>query len=366
MKTIRHLDTSADLRQHQSERLPVRDFADELRKEGRSNLDHHPNPGGAPLPQPQLHMAAAQGSIQVTIQPAENRFAVQTGVAPAPSDSTSVAFLAGKLSLVDGPAVQLGLIGTSIAHPGSPSLEAAATSDPQAPGAIIPAPSVPAGRLAAEAPVIKKTEEPRLLGEIGQQRTEIPQVAYNAGAGADGSAEWIATQEQMGAVVQPTGVTEALRVSRVFGVHLLASTYLSELVAVENSTPAVSVDTAALAVQSSLGETSAHLFEELHVPVDRPAPASAWTQWVEASSVLLNTEVQVATSESGPSSAASATSAGASQAIWPESSMRLTKQKDGSVAVWVRDYRMGDEGALRLVGVWGAMERKTGIRSIYP
>lgn len=157
----------------------------------------------------------------------------------------------------------------------------------------------------------------------------------------------LTTQLQLGTVVQPIGVTEALLGSRVFGMHLLAGGYLSELVLPEGETADVSLD-AETAVQSSVVS-----------PEERPLPAdllrsSRSSSLEDQSSIealttqiaLVENEVSEATSETFSRTPVATAATSAPLAQWLERSLRFTKQADGSTAVWLRDYRAGaDEGA---------------------
>lgn len=160
---------------------------------------------------------------------------------------------------------------------------------------------------------------------------------------------WSATQEQLNAIVQPTGVTEALLGSRVFGIHLLASTYLSELSASSDPSSNLNAEQAATKWLETSAEKGTGAPEE---PTDNLSNEVEYQLPTEVGAA-----VDVFTDQSGyaeltnlrHASATSVAAVEASSVIWPESSMRLTKQRDGVTVIWLRDYRTGSEDASRLV-----------------
>jgi hypothetical protein len=173
---------------------------------------------------------------------------------------------------------------------------------------------------------------------------------------------WSALQEQLNAIVQPTGVTEALLGSRVFGVHLLASTYLSELSASSDPASNWNAEQAAPKWLETSAETGTGLAKE---------PTGNLSNEVEYQlPTEIGTAVDVSTDESGNAELtnlrhANTTSAAAVETlweIWPESSMRLTKQRDGSTVVWLRDYRTSSEDASQLVASLITDANAKGIR----
>jgi hypothetical protein len=172
----------------------------------------------------------------------------------------------------------------------------------------------------------------------------------------------VATQEQLGVAVQPTGITEALLGSRVFGVHLLASTYLSELTAQGES----GTGTLPGVTSSTMANTSPQLQSAVsEVPLDFSETshnASLHEEVAVALGVLVKSEATEATSHSQPVSGASIALEGASTMLWPESLLRLTRERDGSAVIWVRDYRMSDEGASQVVDALVKGAETAGIR----
>lgn len=171
-----------------------------------------------------------------------------------------------------------------------------------------------------------------------------------------------ATEKQLSVALQPTGITEALPGSRVYGVHLLASTYLSELVTrgapVTEGLPDVTPPTMAnppWQPHAGVSDVPPDLSETIH-------DASLHEEVVAVLSLLTEGEATEATSHAPPTGGASIASAEASTLLWPESSLRLTKQRDGSAVIWLRDYRMPHQEASQAVDVLVKGAKTAGIR----
>jgi hypothetical protein len=156
-------------------------------------------------------------------------------------------------------------------------------------------------------------------------------------------------QQLLGTVVQPIGVTEALLASRLFGMHLLAGTYLSELTLSEDPTSDATFD-AVKAVQSS----AIPLDEQTTTAGSRSSPGMASPEEQSPAAALVMQVAQAQdeaaeTSYDASSQTAAATgSTGAPVAQWLERSLRFTKQADGSTVAWLRDYRVGGHEAADL------------------
>jgi hypothetical protein len=172
----------------------------------------------------------------------------------------------------------------------------------------------------------------------------------------------IATQEQLSVAVQPTGITEALLGSRVYGVHLLASAYLSELTTRGEPDPEALADV----TLPTMTNTPAQSYEAVsNVPPDLSGTthnASLHEEAVAMLSSLVESEATEAVSHTQSTGSASAVSAEASTMLWPESSLRLTRQRDGSAVIWLRDYRMPHEEASQVVDVLMKGAEAAGIR----
>ena len=185
--------------------------------------------------------------------------------------------------------------------------------------------------------------------DVSKPHAAVLPVAHAFSRMSAGITTGITTQEQLSVAVQPTGITEALLGSRVFGVHLLASTYLSELAARGAVDPEVVADAALQEMVSTPSQTHA-LSSDVSSDLNATAPSKPLHEDAVAMlSLLLEGEATAAVSHQPSSGAVSIAAAQASTFIWPESSLRLIKQHDGSSVVWLRDYRMPSEDASHLI-----------------
>lgn len=176
-----------------------------------------------------------------------------------------------------------------------------------------------------------------------------------------GSQAWLSTQQQLDVTVAPTGVTENLLGSRVFGVHLLASTYLSELVpreeegTVTDSTPGQSEAPTPTITQSVATHVTATFVEA----AAEQAPRGEAAIILDA---IMNEEMAPVADEAHPARATAMATSAAATLAWPESLLRLTKGGDGSTVVWLRDYRADGEKASSLVSALVEGARAQGTR----
>lgn len=170
----------------------------------------------------------------------------------------------------------------------------------------------------------------------------LPQAEAQALAMALSDAEQL-TQ----ATVTPTGVTEALLGARVYGWHAMAQVYLSELSAADRGGDKASgVDTSQssspLAATAQVAEHAANT-----------ATSSLFAEGIVAApqaDIATPATVRGATDEAPPATIAELASADSSAAgYWPERSLRYTRQRDGGSVAWLRDFRLGDGEAARLV-----------------
>jgi len=177
---------------------------------------------------------------------------------------------------------------------------------------------------------------------------------------SSGMAEGMGSKEQLGVPVMPKGITEALPGSRVYGVHLLAGTYLSELATRKHSNTDA---------ESDIAVSDAASLQMQEVAPDVPSVSDQTTSiallrkgLTAAMSFVVQDEVGMAANIPQSSGAARLTSEAASAMSWPPSSLRLTKQRDGSSVIWLRDYRMSDEDTSRLVEALLSGAEAEGIR----
>lgn len=156
--------------------------------------------------------------------------------------------------------------------------------------------------------------------------------------------QWL--DEAQPVIAAPAGVTEALLEARVYGWHAMAQSYLSELIAADGvgKTPPVSqaVALAPGAVTAGSNEqqlANATMLAELVVQASAVAPVGAEPM---QSSLAQDGAVPVTTATATPSECSAPT-------LWPERSLRFTRQRDGSGVAWIRDFRLGDAEATQLV-----------------
>lgn len=147
--------------------------------------------------------------------------------------------------------------------------------------------------------------------------------------------------------VVPTGVTETLLEARVFGWHAMAQAYLSELTAADAGVKPSGTWPSGRAGQ----ETSAQAASDPQacngavavVPAEQVAPTLA--------ADALATPLSPTAEETTPAHALETSAPGSSApALWPERSLRYTRQRDGSRVAWLRDFRLGDNEASALIG----------------
>lgn len=214
-----------------------------------------------------------------------------------------------------------------------------------------------------QAPVISRITgggEPTRASVVASASSE----AVSASSGSEISAGINTESAQpLGDVVQPTGITEDLAGSRVFGVHLLASTYLSELYASTGQA-------ASLASLNTVPSASEGMTEDI-VNVSPGAPGNVVGAMADTSSsdeavgvfdLLARKAVDAAMDESRSSAPATVAPETSQEALWAEDSLRFTKQRDGSLTLWLRDYRMNDTQAIQVIG---ALVHEAGSRGMH-
>jgi hypothetical protein len=162
-------------------------------------------------------------------------------------------------------------------------------------------------------------------------------------------APMMSTQEQilLNTVVQPTGITEALLGSRVYGVHLLAGAYLSELVVSESEGELTGphAETPQLTEQAVAQEPAASVLLDVNTDVpDESLPTQALVSAIDS---VAESESSMPTDDIALANTAA--SDGTSTLLWSERSLRFTPQRDGTAIAWVRDYRLESREAPRLI-----------------
>ncbi len=143
-------------------------------------------------------------------------------------------------------------------------------------------------------------------------------------------------------VVTPVGMTQQFLESRVYGVHLLPSAYLSEVslaVDVPQEIAAVYTTGAQAAhTASRLSDTHGHVSEWTVIDAAQEHALGASPNLFSENEVTDEMVTPSATTRSMASTLASAIS-------WPESLLRLTKNHDGSFVIWLRDFRLNNGDA---------------------
>ncbi|MBE1162742.1 hypothetical protein [Dyella acidiphila] len=151
---------------------------------------------------------------------------------------------------------------------------------------------------------------------------------------------------QAEATVAPTGVTEALLSARVFGWHAMAQAYLSELTAADHQAP----QHASATTSQTLAAGNASASEAT------PAASASTTLIAETAAVAPQAETTLPAplrqlaGDSAPSATTEVAAAEVSPAAnWSERSLRFTRQHDGASVAWLRDFRISDDEASRLI-----------------
>jgi hypothetical protein len=208
--------------------------------------------------------------------------------------------------------------------------------------------SAPSAAHAQEEQGNKATTDTQTQGEVVAEQV-TPAGQQTSGRSLPGNnstlsveAALLSTQQQLGTVVQPIGVTEALLGSRVFGMHLLAGGYLSELALSQGAAADVAFD-AVNAAQSPVIPQDGQV-----MPADsaRSFQSASLEEQSSIEDLMIHiTPVENETSETVPETlahiAVATASTSAPLAQWLERSLRFTKQPDGGTTAWLRDYRAG-------------------------
>lgn len=211
--------------------------------------------------------------------------------------------------------------------------------------------------------VIHTVDQPtHVVANAAKPNVDVPRTTQGSTWTAAAVTADAATEKQLSVALLPTGITEALPGSRVYGVHLLASTYLSELVTrgalvpegLPDVTPPTMTNTS-WQPHAAVSDVPSDLSETTH-------ETSLHEEVVAALSLLIEGEATEATSHAPSRGSALVAPAEASTLLWPESSLRLTKQRDGSAVIWLRDYRMPQQEASQAVDVLVKGAKTAGIR----
>lgn len=148
--------------------------------------------------------------------------------------------------------------------------------------------------------------------------------------------------------VAPIGVTESLLETRIFGWHAMAQAYLSELSTADSHSESHD------AVQSDQTLTTTQVETANKTPASASMVSFPETEEESAATaqadVLVKAQTSITSDSATPSNALEPAMTDASASgFWPERSLRFTRQRDGSSVAWLRDFRLGDAEASRLI-----------------
>lgn len=351
---ISHIDTPTQLQPPHSERRSGNmDFFEALAKVADPSLPPQHSPG----------LAVSSVEYGTPSVPVFKRAGNEPSLLPLPSTTppapVAEVVIKGQLSPFQYaiPEEELPAIANGIARSGTASAPTTAAHRlcPSTPPLRVPSiqMSVPHRGVADAAPTITSQKAGLLPlaphAHDSASQHYVAQTTADAGAFHEihGHQPPCPIQGQLSAVT-PTGVTEKLLGSRLFGVHLLADTYLSELAreesdAVLDRTPGI----------APLSQTNKPLTVADHantaLPLGKPdLMLTSNEQAVAILRVVVSEEWTPATGNTRAMGASSITAAEATVA-WPESLLRLSRGSDGAIVVWLRDFRLDGKEAAYLV-----------------
>lgn len=166
--------------------------------------------------------------------------------------------------------------------------------------------------------------------------------------GASETSATIRLLQQM--AVQPIGQLGAVRNARVFGVHLLAGAYLSEVDTAETGGTAGDVNGGAPKVVDPSGQVALTSAEAKASVAALSAVPSTDVQ-AQASPAISGT-VAVALSSHGNAAldnVAHGVAGAGTLAHWVDRLLRYSRQPDGSTVAWLRDFRVSEDQVPALV-----------------
>jgi len=344
----------ASYRQHHvgSGRSPLHDFADELMKGARKASSIVPSAGHAVT----SSFATAESSSELVKSDLKALPAAPVGVrvAVAPSvasTSTSTAPVKGVLQLPPSTLAPIRPVVIPAASPAGTPVEPVKgilQVPVDTPVAPVPVSAMPVA--SPEDPAAPA--DPTVIAQTDVAADEVPVEV----------APMMTTQEQiqLNTVVQPTGVTEALLSSRVYGVHLLAGAYLSELVVSENEGELVGPHAEAPPLTESAVAQEPEA-ASASLDANTPAPDESLSTQVSVSAIdsIVDSDPSMPTDDIALTNAAA--SDGTSTLLWSERSLRFTPQRDGTAIAWVRDYRLESREVPRLMEALRGEARAKGV-----
>ncbi|RDI99314.1 hypothetical protein DVT68_00150 [Dyella solisilvae] len=140
-------------------------------------------------------------------------------------------------------------------------------------------------------------------------------------------------------VVQPVGDIEATRDARIFGVHLLAGRYLSELALVDPAGAASQAsDSLGMAREVPSTHDGAGRGMVMPMSAEESSPAESLSDALVAPMEIVWASSTAESEQASPHAAALIGSA----AEWLKRLLRYGREPDGSTVAWVRDFRLPD------------------------
>ena len=334
MTDVSSIDASYRHHHVGSGRSPLHDFADELAK--AAGKTSSAMSGASRVVASSFATAESSSELVKSDLKALPAAPVGVRVAVAPSvasTSTSTAPVKGVLELPPSTLEPIRPVVVPAAGPAGTPVEPVK--------GILQAPTgVPVAPVRVSAAPAATPADPAVIAQTDVAADEVPVEV----------APMMTTQEQiqLNTVVQPTGVTEALLSSRVYGVHLLAGAYLSELVVSESEGELTGphAETPQLTESAVAQEPEA---ASASLDANTPAPDESLPTQVPVSAIdsLLESEPSMPTDDTALTNAA--VSDGTSTLLWSERSLRFTPQRDGTAIAWVRDYRLESHEMPRLM-----------------
>jgi hypothetical protein len=144
----------------------------------------------------------------------------------------------------------------------------------------------------------------------------------------------------------PTEGTEAVLEARVFGWHAMAQAYLSELTVADDNLKQSDIWHADQADQVVSMEVMDEQQNANDVSLSAVAEQASMAPPVEG----LLPQPSPAMDDATPVNVGESVVAGnAAPALWPERSLRFTRQRDGGSVAWLRDFRLSDSEASHLI-----------------
>ena len=217
------------------------------------------------------------------------------------------------------------------------------------PGQVVPGQGQPAGvaQPVLAGPAVAAADVPAV---VGHPALDLPGVHDPARLPGDGLV-LPGERELQVAEVHPVGVTEALQSARVFGVHLLAGSYLSEILLRDESVgrpipaaePAYAGGEAQPAVPAPHGGAAPPSLADV-IGGQPSFPQMA----VAPSETFAGVESRHAVETVSCPAGALACGAPA-EVAWSERILRITGEREGHAVAWLRDFRLDAAGEARLV-----------------